>query len=84
MLKYLKKSFKKIEILLFKLLKFDSTDYDYRVPALKDQRLLHLALIEGYFKEQPGIVRVALIDTYLFFKKAIRFALRKFIKLVRS
>jgi hypothetical protein len=84
MFKKIKKTFKKGEITLFKALRFDSPSYDYKFLEGNDEAQLHLKLVESYFQEQPGAIRVLLTKSYLFIKKTLKFTLRKIKRLVRS
>ncbi len=79
----LKKKLKKIEIVLFKLLRFDSPYYLYKIPTENNQKNMHAKLIDYYFNEQPGLLRLILTHLYLFIKKAIKFGLRKILERIR-
>jgi len=72
------KSFiKRIEIAWFRILKFDSPSYDYELPkSIKGERELHQSLIDSFFQEQPGVIRVLITKVYLFLKKCIRFGFK--------
>lgn len=83
MFKFLRYVFKKSEIRLFKLLRFDSPTYDYSVPKSGNEQSLHLMMVESYFNEQPGFFRIAVTAGYLFTKKATKFALRKIIGVLK-
>ena len=80
----MKSYIKRIEIIWFRVLRFDSPSYDYRLPKKnKDARVLHQQLIDSFFKEQPGVVRTFITKVYLFVKKCIRFGFKTVRRVIR-
>jgi len=68
---------KKMERLLFNVLRFDVDGYLYVRPRTNDKKKLHSELIDGYFHSQPGAMRTFFIRVYLFIKKTLLFVIRR-------
>jgi hypothetical protein len=78
-----KKKIKKVERKFFDFLKFDTLGYTYVKPDETDPSQLRRLLIDDYFKNQPSVVSVVIVCSYLFLKKALLFVLRRVKRILR-